>query len=245
MFETFKSELEDTGSINEASAQEFFNNWCKSYWDKNLTLENLDWLTLKIYNTWPRFIGKCLDKRIDKRTIAEFQRDLIRNAILERYWSELFCKAEGNKVWPGFERMEHVGIDISGTIILKSEEMGEPDLKVWLEDGSSFLAEWKLVPCLWKETFKKCNLESYVEYESKMVCLHFAQGYEKGSKPVFYSVFEPEDIQKMLDELDFGPCDCFYGKIGCQLAFQEYQGSNYERFCGNFADFGKKHIING
>jgi hypothetical protein len=245
MIHGYMLELDNAGSINEYSTQVFFNEWAKSYWNGDLTLFDLDKLTLKIYNTWPNFVGKYLNKRMDVRTIDEFQRDLIQNATLERYWSELFCKAVGDQVWPGFARMEHVGIDITGTLILQDEEMGEPDLRIWLEDSSNFLVEWKLVPCLWKETFKKSNLESYVKYESKMVCLHFAEGYKKGCKPVFYSIFEPEDIERMLIELDFGPCDCFKGKIGCQLAFREYQGSNFESFCGDFANFGKKHVING
>ena len=141
---------------------------------------------------------KSLNYRRDKRTRKKFLDDIQKRTFKEKFLIELFVQEAIHRGWS--ISIEDYGIDNTGAYVEKSS--CQPDYKIVL-NGKPGLYEIKSSPVSHKCTFKKYNLQKYIEINANIL-LFFGTGFiERRPEDIDYentrwAIITPKKIKLML-----------------------------------------------
>lgn len=170
-----------------------------------------------------------LRRRIDGRTVFAFSEELKKHTLKETFLVNLFVaemKILGHTV-----EIKNFGVDNSGGFIGKAtKSQSKADFLVQIDRKGFIPAEVKNSPSSKKATFKKVNLEAYLEQDALMVLFYGTGRLENNFEAIDlektrWALLSSSDIRRILEELPLKK----YWEIGNKLGVQLTDGQ-FDRY---------------
>jgi len=146
-------------------------------------------------------MSKSLNRRKDVRTTAEFERDIVRRTLKERFLARLFVmemRARGSTV-----SVDETGNKDAGKVTARSSCESDYEFTI---DGELHLVDIKNCGISTKATFKLYQLKQYVKQEASILLFVGTGFIDKDPTQIDYkqtqwALVTPHHIQYMIEDL--------------------------------------------